>query len=68
MTGGSMQTKCQAWNYLMLTIQFICSRTQPACGMLWIPGRQTIDPIPVFLNTGQGDSMITVYLAGTVGP
>jgi hypothetical protein len=46
--------------------QFICSGTQPACGMLWIPGRQTKDPIPVFLNTGQKDSTLTVYLAGSL--
>lgn len=66
MSGDSKQIKCQTWNYLMLIFKFICSGTQPACGMLWMPGWQTKDPIPVFLNTGQGDSMLTLYLACTL--
>jgi hypothetical protein len=66
MSGGSMQTKCQTWNYMMLTFQFVCSEIQPACGMLWVPGWQTKDPIPVFLHTGQGDSTLTWFKTFTM--
>jgi hypothetical protein len=65
MTDGAMKTKCQTWNYLMLTLSlFVLEHSQflECCG--YQGGRQKI-PYLLCTSTGQGDGMVTFYLAGT---
>ena len=56
MSGGTTKTKLP--DLELLDADFICSGTQPVFGVLWIPGRQTKYPIPVFQSTGHGDGTL----------
>ena len=49
---------------LNANFKFICSGAEPVFGVLWIPGWQIKDPIPVFPRTGQENSIYALYLAG----